>query len=187
MPPAAITLKDSRLIGAYITGTLTHFIVNGGEIRDTGLGDKLSIQHVQLDHAKLDIAMGGTIQDVVVSHSDIVKFAIDETVQHLSISDCEPSALIAIMSAKIDDVSISNCDVQELKPSNSQIGSFTLKNAKIGRFDIHNSTFNELSLNNIELLNANLEHAMAKTTTPSSIRFTPGGSIKDTGSNIKLH
>ena len=60
--PASIHLKDSTLIGANFTGTLTSFTASGGQIIDTGLGDR--INNVTLDHVKVDIAMGGTIQEL---------------------------------------------------------------------------------------------------------------------------
>ena len=185
--PAAMTLKDSHLIGAYVGGTLTSFKVYGGSVMDAAIGD--TIGEVVFDHAKLDLTLGSaTINSLQSSHSELIKLSFGKaTIHDIHISDCKKSRLVSSIDTKFDTFSLSNCHIDSFTPLGAMGNHLSISNTKIGNSDMEGIHVGELFLKNTTFLNSNLNNALADHVTMENIAISESGTHSDTGSNIKLH
>ena len=190
--PAAIYLKESHILGEstsgpiIVGGTLAAFKATGGSLMNVGMGD--NIKDVVFSHMKLAMSMRGNYDSITIDHSQFVRFGIGDTINHLSVSDCVPSHRFALGSGtKVQTLSLSQCELQEFAPHRSLITSMDIRNTSLGLFDLQSTKLKDITLNAVRLTQADLTNAQAEHVTVDNIVLNPGGSVKDTGSNIKLH
>jgi uncharacterized protein YjbI with pentapeptide repeats len=183
--PAAITLKDSQLYGAKVDGALTSIKISGGSIIKTGIGG--TIGSLEIDHAKLDFSTSGNFKTITVSNADIERFAFGDTIDHATITDCQRADDIALISAKINTLNIDRCDINTFEPLNSTLVHFDIRNSQVNDMDLHQATIQDFLLNNVSFTKVNIEHAQAAQQHFTNVRISSDGSLKDSGSNIKLH
>jgi uncharacterized protein YjbI with pentapeptide repeats len=181
----SIDMFDTTLTDATVSGTLTHFKAKGGAIIDTGLGDTIS--DVILDDVTLDMSMGGTINNLRVVNSTIKRLAIGENINTVNISDCKMANVIAMISTKIDNVNLEDCSMKQFLPIKSQLRHFSLRDSNITMADFHNSYFHDFDVSNVVFNEINIEDTLAANTNINKLRFSGDHTVKDTGSNIKLH
>ena len=191
--PAAIYLKDSKLLGSStsgpirVGGNLTAFKANGGSIVNVGLGD--SIKEVDLRHTSLDISTGGNIENLLIEQSQIIRLGIGDTrINQITISDCQaPVNLLSLIDGKFHHLDITNCTIHKFEPWSASGAIVDIRNSTLIDSNFQDAKLGELTLNNVTVGNINLTNAQAGHVNTNKVSFTPNSQLKDSGSNIKLH
>ena len=191
--PAAIYLKDSKLLGEStsgpirVGGTLTAFKATGGSIINVGIGD--NIKDVELSHAILDVSINGHVDNLSVESSQISRLAVGDTqFKHISISSChQPVRLLSFIDGNFNDLTIDQCTIQKFEPWAAHGANLDIRNSTLIDSNFQDAKLGELTLNNVTVGNINLTNAQAGHVNTNKVSFTPNSQLKDSGSNIKLH
>ena len=129
----------------------------------------------------------GTLGKVSYVNSIIESNFSSSNIKEFQVINCKPMGHLVLYKAKIDELHISNCPINDFRPIETIIQNFNIEKATIV-----NSQFMDMKVKNLTLTDVSFDQkndfsgAQVENLTTKNVTKLPGLNLILTGSNVKF-